>query len=246
MIHDMRWTSKKIAQRIETVEALVYRRKRPIGPFRYLELPGPMSPPPVGPDADDAGWQEIGPFTHWGKRYTDFVLRREFAVPTDWDADAPVALYLPIGEAGDFSHPEALAYVDGALRRLRPPSPGDPVARRMARRLHWPARTARLERPDRTRHHRPRGRPRPLHEALLCGTRSTSPRDFVAGRVSPRASPNTYTTTPPKKACCSTRSTTPSSWSTCASRSATRSTPASPARWPRQARASPKPANRST
>ena len=82
MIHDMRWTSKKIAQRIETVEALVYRRKRPIGPFRYLELPGLMSPPPVGPDADDAGWQEIGPFTHWGKRYTDFVLRCEFAVPT--------------------------------------------------------------------------------------------------------------------------------------------------------------------
>ena len=114
MIHDMRWTSKKIAQRIQTVESLVHRRKRPIGPFRYLELPGPMSSPPVSPDADDAGWQEIGPFTHWGKRYTDFVLRCEFAVPTDWDADAPVALYLPIGEAGDFSHPEALAYVDGA------------------------------------------------------------------------------------------------------------------------------------
>ena len=113
MIHDMRWTSKKIAQRIQTVESLVYRRKHPIGPFRYQELPGPMSPPPVSPDVNDAGWQQIDPYTHWGKRYTDFVMRCEFSIPTGWDAQAPIALYLPIGEAGDFSHPEALAYIDG-------------------------------------------------------------------------------------------------------------------------------------
>ena len=41
-------------------------------------------------------------------------MRSEFSVPGDWDAAAPVALFLPLGEAGDFSHPEALAYIDGA------------------------------------------------------------------------------------------------------------------------------------
>jgi alpha-mannosidase len=40
-------------------------------------------------------------------------MRTRFQVPSDWDAKAPVALYLPLGEAGDFSHPEALAYIDG-------------------------------------------------------------------------------------------------------------------------------------
>jgi alpha-mannosidase len=34
-------------------------------------------------------------------------------VPRDWAAEGPVALYLPIGVAGDFSHPEALVYIDG-------------------------------------------------------------------------------------------------------------------------------------
>ncbi len=114
MIHDMRWTSKKIAQRIQTLETLVHRRKQLIGPLRYHELSGPMAAPPVGPDVDDSDWPQIPGYTHWGKRYTDFVLRCEFAVPTDWDAQSPVALFLPLGEAGDFSHPEALAYVDGS------------------------------------------------------------------------------------------------------------------------------------
>jgi hypothetical protein len=33
--------------------------------------------------------------------------------PTSWVGAGPVALFLPIGIAGDFSHPEALAYIDG-------------------------------------------------------------------------------------------------------------------------------------
>ncbi len=45
---------------------------------------------------------------------SDFVLRTTFTVPAGWDTSAPVALFLPLGEAGDFSHPEAMAYVDGA------------------------------------------------------------------------------------------------------------------------------------
>ena len=34
-------------------------------------------------------------------------------MPSEWSADGPVALHLPIGVAGDFSHPEGLLYVDG-------------------------------------------------------------------------------------------------------------------------------------
>ena len=113
MYHEMRWTAKKIAQRIQLVDSLVHRRKQSIGPFRYQELPGPMDDAPVAVDVDDSGWQEIPAYSHWGKRYTDFTMRTEFAVPEGWAADGPVALYLPLGEPGDFSHPEALAYADG-------------------------------------------------------------------------------------------------------------------------------------
>ncbi len=119
MYHDMRWTVKKIGQRIQLVDSLVHRRTQPIGPFRYKEMPAPKpegpvaAGVPVAADVDDGDWQKIPAYSHWGKRYTDFVLRTEFAVPAGWTADGPVALYLPLGEPGDFSHPEALAYADG-------------------------------------------------------------------------------------------------------------------------------------
>jgi alpha-mannosidase len=111
VLHKTRWTVRKIEQRIALLESLVYRRRQPLPNFRYTELPGDMDKPLLG--ADGSAWQEIKPDTYWGKRYTNFMMQTDFAVPTDWDADAPVALYLPLGEAGDFSHPEALAYVDG-------------------------------------------------------------------------------------------------------------------------------------
>ena len=62
---------------------------------------------------DDRDWLTLTPNTYWGKWFTDFVMRTQFQVPDDWDQQAPLALYLPLGTAGDFSHPEALAYVDG-------------------------------------------------------------------------------------------------------------------------------------
>lgn len=112
MHHQMRWTAGKISQRIDLVTSLVYRRRQPLPNFRYTPLPGPMTPPLLQPENGDASWTEIEPGTYWGQRFTDFMLRSQFSVPTDWDNDAPVALYLPLGEAGDFSHPETLAYID--------------------------------------------------------------------------------------------------------------------------------------
>ena len=33
--------------------------------------------------------------------------------PSDWSREAQIALFLPLGDAGEFTHPEALIYVDG-------------------------------------------------------------------------------------------------------------------------------------
>ena len=113
MHHKTRWTSLKIAQRLTLIEPLIYRRHQPLPPFRYQELSGPSEPPPVGLEVDDSDWVTLTPNTYWGKWFTDFIMRTQFQVPDDWDREAPIALYLPLGTSGDFSHPEALIYVDG-------------------------------------------------------------------------------------------------------------------------------------
>lgn len=113
MSHDIRWTTEKIEQRLHLIAPLVYRRRAPIAAFRYRPLAGSDVPPPVGPDVDDGDWPRIDAGDVWGERNTDFVLRTRFRVPADWTRDAPIALHLPLGEAPDFAHPEALAYIDG-------------------------------------------------------------------------------------------------------------------------------------
>lgn len=113
MYHEIRWTAEKIAERIDLIEPLVHRRRRLLSPFHYTTLPDPMTEPPVAPDVDDSDWPAIEPNTYWGEWMTDLVLRTHFRVPDHWDPEVPVALHLPLGEAGDFSHPEFLAYVDG-------------------------------------------------------------------------------------------------------------------------------------
>ncbi|MDY6877235.1 MAG: alpha-mannosidase [Chloroflexota bacterium] len=112
-MHKTRWTAQKIAQRIALIEPLVYRRRHPLAPFCYAALPGPLDEPPVGPDVDDSDWPVIKPHTYWGQWRTNFVLRGHFQMPNDWETKKPTALYLPLGEAGDFCHPETLAYIDG-------------------------------------------------------------------------------------------------------------------------------------
>ena len=114
MYHTQRWTLDKIRQRIELIAPLAYVKATPLSSFRYRRLASPLAAPPVAPHVDDSQWAEINPNGYWGAWMSDFVLRTTFTVPADWDKSAPIALFLPLGEAGDFSHPEALAYVDGA------------------------------------------------------------------------------------------------------------------------------------
>ncbi len=113
MYHDIRWTERKITQRLDLIAPLVYRARALLPEFHFLALEGPLVAPPVGAEVDDSAWDIIAPETPWGAWEQDFALRTRFTVPPDWPADAPAALVLPLGAKGSFSHPEALAYIDG-------------------------------------------------------------------------------------------------------------------------------------
>ncbi|HEX2620032.1 MAG TPA: alpha-mannosidase [Phototrophicaceae bacterium] len=113
MLHKMRWTPQKIAQRLRLIDPLIYRQQHPLPAFRYKTLAGPLETAPTGVDVDDSTWDIIKPKSYWGTWTTDFTLRTQFEIPKDWDKAHPIALYLPLGESGDFSHPESLAYIDG-------------------------------------------------------------------------------------------------------------------------------------
>ena len=113
MYHKQRWTLEKIKQRLELIAPLVYIKRKPLPSFRYSELENALTPPLMGIDVDDSGWQEIDAYQYWGAWMQNFILRTTFAIPEDWGTTQRIALHLPLGEAGDFSHPEALAYIDG-------------------------------------------------------------------------------------------------------------------------------------
>ena len=111
MTHDRRFTAEKIKKRIALVEHLVRKNQLPIEPFRYLALGDAHAEPPLG--ADPAGWPEITWNSYWAGQNQNFFLVSSFTIPVGW-ADGPIALYLPMGAAGDiFTHPESLVYIDG-------------------------------------------------------------------------------------------------------------------------------------
>ena len=93
MSHTIRWTIEKITQRLALIDPLVYRRRADLPNFHYSYSPeldehhSSLSEPETGP--------EIIPNTYWGIPFTEFTLRSSFQIPADWDADQPIALYLP-------------------------------------------------------------------------------------------------------------------------------------------------------
>ncbi len=113
MYHKQRWTPEKIKQRLELIAPLVYIKRTSLPSFKYRELASPIVAAPIEINVDDSQWQEISANEYWGSWMQDFILRTTFMIPEYMDASQPIALYLPLGEAGDFSHPEALAYIDG-------------------------------------------------------------------------------------------------------------------------------------
>jgi alpha-mannosidase len=113
MMHSIRWTLPKIERYLKVIDHLVYRRCALIPPFRYRMLTDHVEHLPIGKGVDDSSWEVIEPLAHWGRSSTDFVLRSRFTIPADWPQDADCALVFSLGAAGDFSHPEALIYIDG-------------------------------------------------------------------------------------------------------------------------------------
>jgi alpha-mannosidase len=114
MYHKIRWTAEKIGRRIELIEKLVYRRKSDLPPFHIHIVPDSEPDTPlVNSEVDDSAWPIVEPYRYWGNWRSNFTLRTTFQCPADWSSDVPIALYLPLGESGDFSHPEALVYIDG-------------------------------------------------------------------------------------------------------------------------------------
>lgn len=113
MYHKQRWTPEKIKQRLELIAPLIYIKRKSLPSFKYRELANPLTPPPIEIHTDDSVWKEIDATDYWGAWRQDFVLRTTFAIPEYMDSSQPIVLYLPLGDAGDFSHPECLAYIDG-------------------------------------------------------------------------------------------------------------------------------------
>ncbi|MEQ8673905.1 MAG: alpha-mannosidase [Aggregatilineales bacterium] len=115
MNHDVRTTHKKITRRLELIAPLIYRRKHLLSGFRYLELPDVNIHPAsyIGTEVNDSHWHLVEPRTYWAQQGENFILRGHFSVPEGWDTATPIALHLPIGNAHNFLHPEALIYVDG-------------------------------------------------------------------------------------------------------------------------------------
>jgi alpha-mannosidase len=62
---------------------------------------------------DSTVWQPVPPGTYWGTWQTPFEMRGAYTIPPRFGARDALALLLPIGDSGDFEHPEALVYIDG-------------------------------------------------------------------------------------------------------------------------------------
>jgi alpha-mannosidase len=112
MNHSVRWMIENITQRLRLVEPLAYRRRIALPRFRYQQVPAGLTDPIATNNLPETG-SEILPGTYWGQPFTNFILRTTFQLPGDWDTDHPLVLYLSLGDAENFSHPEALVYVDG-------------------------------------------------------------------------------------------------------------------------------------
>jgi alpha-mannosidase len=111
MSHQRRLTVEKITQRLALIRPLQDRQTQDLPPFRCQFLPDDFialaQPPEVTGE-----WHVIRPGSYWGQWNTHFILQTEFQIPESW-SDSPVMLYLPLGSSGEFSHPEALVYLDG-------------------------------------------------------------------------------------------------------------------------------------
>ena len=113
MRHKIRFTPQKLQKRLELIESLVYCEKQALPSFECMELKHPIQDPSRYLSTNHGSWSRIEPGDHWLGPDTTFLLKSNFLAAGSLQISGPTALFLPIGIAGDFSHPEALVYVDG-------------------------------------------------------------------------------------------------------------------------------------
>ena len=113
MIHEARFTADKIDHLLRLLQARVYCAARDLPPFRVNLYPAGHDAAAGEAEQTESSGELVHADDYWGAWNRDFVLTCRFALPVDWRGRSPLALWLPLGEAGDFSHPEALARVDG-------------------------------------------------------------------------------------------------------------------------------------
>jgi alpha-mannosidase len=107
---NIKQTIQKIEHRLKLINSLVYRKRIELAPFRYQPLDNPQAKFPPSPDILLS--EVVQPNSYWADWQRNFILWGDFFLPLNWGENAPAALYLPIGIADDFSHPEALVYID--------------------------------------------------------------------------------------------------------------------------------------
>lgn len=108
MFLENRWTTEKIRTYLDAIRPMVFRRSVDCSVFRLRILESEDAAPFAG---DGSEGRELPVGTLWGLPRMTFVLSSSFRVPEDWKQ--PAVLHIPLGDAGSFNHPEALAYVDG-------------------------------------------------------------------------------------------------------------------------------------
>ncbi|MEQ8671747.1 MAG: alpha-mannosidase [Aggregatilineales bacterium] len=113
MYHQTRWTAEKINNYLSLVASLVYSCYKEIPAFWYTELDNERVSP-MFDQLEAYNWQPLAYHSYWGKPDTNFMLRTTFTMPAEWQKNGlQTALFLPIGDAGSFVHPETLVYIDG-------------------------------------------------------------------------------------------------------------------------------------
>ena len=79
MYHKSHFTSQKISRRLALIEPLVYRRRKPLPPFRFLSLGSLLANPPAGSQGDaSTGEQAQSSDNSWSGQMTNFTLREDF------------------------------------------------------------------------------------------------------------------------------------------------------------------------
>jgi alpha-mannosidase len=112
MRHQIRWTLEKTKGYLDLITPLTHRHIKPLPELQYVELEVERLHINFD-DLDAYDWRSLPYYTYWGQPDVNFLLRASFTASAAGSDEMQTALWLPIGNAGSFVHPETLVYIDG-------------------------------------------------------------------------------------------------------------------------------------